>query len=111
MDAKISQTVVRPVPVAWPNPDSQEVHWANAIALQLGKGAIIVSFGQAAPPLIGGPPDKAVEQMQAVQSVEATVLGKYVLTFQEASELVVSLQQALRTAAEQESRTSGPRGS
>lgn len=109
MDASVSQTSGRPVPVDWPNSDSEEVHWVNAIALQLGKGAIIISFGQAAPPLIGGPSEKAFEQLQALESVEATVLGKYVLTFKEASELVANLQIALRTAEQQESRTPTPR--
>jgi hypothetical protein len=79
----------------WPEIDLP-VLMVNAIGVQFNTEGIVLTLGQALPPLFGGPPEEQVKNLQQVGSVPVRPYGRFLLSERSVQELVVNLTAAVR---------------
>ena len=92
--ALLAQFQAKTVNVRWPE-DPGEATMANVFAIQAAQDGIMMTIGQANPPIPFGPPEGHAEQAMSVDEVPAHVICRVVLTPHRIQELATALQQVL----------------
>lgn len=94
VSAKASGEV--PLSVEWIGAEEATIHFANqALGQIVQRGEIVLTFGQAVPPILSGTPEQQVEQVRQISSIQAKTVARLVLTPERVRELVDILQVTL----------------
>lgn len=68
------------VPLEWPQDANQQaVAMTNVMAVQATQDGLIVTFGQASPPLLTGSDEERKQNFDAMKSVAPAVLGRFII--------------------------------
>jgi hypothetical protein len=85
-----------PPPAVWPKlEDTPVVEYGNIVNLQTVFDGVILTVGQASPPLLIGDIPAQKAQLEAMESVPIRVLGRYFVSVGQATVLVDQLEHAI----------------
>ena len=92
----MSEIVSRQVPLVWVGLEELPIQFASSLVVQLsGPNELVVTIGQAAPPMTTGTPEQQVEQLNRVQFIQGRPLVRLSVTPERAADFIRVLQEGL----------------
>jgi hypothetical protein len=84
------------VPIIWVGVEDAQILFANQFLGQVEQQEIVLTFGQLTPPVLLGPPERRVQQVERLGYVPVKTVARFAMTRARLEELIGVLQETAR---------------